>query len=237
MARFVERHVAGRVPLVLGMSDNCTARLAAHIPDVDLSGYSAILTVVPYYNKPSQEGIYRHFKTVAEASPLPVVLYNVPSRTGKNMEADTTLRLANEFPGKIAGIKEASGDIEQIRTIIDHKPEGFQVVSGDDALTRRLIGIGAEGVISVVGNALPALFSDMVHRSLAAHTDPKAVETDTLLQPLDKALFADGNPSGIKCLLNLLGLADDVLRLPLVPVSAATRKAIENVLPTLPYLN
>ena len=153
------------------------------------------------------------------------------------MEADTTLRLANEFPGKIAGIKEASGDIEQIAASIKDKPEGFQVVSGDDALTRRLIGIGAEGVISVVGNALPALFSDMVHRSLAAHTDPKAVETDTLLQPLDKALFADGNPSGIKCLLNLLGLADDVLRLPLVPVSAATRKAIENVLPTLPYLN
>lgn len=237
VARFVERHVAGRIPLVLGMSDNCTARLAAHIPEVDLSGYSAILTVVPYYNKPSQEGIYRHFKAVAEASPLPVVLYNVPSRTGKNMEAATTLRLAEEFPGKIIGIKEASGDIDQIRTIIDHKPEGFQVVSGDDALTLRLIGIGAEGVISVVGNALPRLFSDMVHRSLANPSDPEAADTDTLLQPLDKALFADGNPSGIKCLLNLLGLADDVLRLPLVPVSAETRKAIENVLPTLPYLN
>ena len=178
-----------------------------------------------------------HFKAVAEASPLPVVLYNVPSRTGKNMEAATPLRLAEEFPGKIIGIKEASGDIDQIRTIIDHKPEGFQVVSGDDALTRRLIGIGAEGVISVVGNALPRLFSDMVHRSLANPSDPEAADTDTLLQPLDKALFADGNPSGIKCLLNLLGLADDVLRLPLVPVSAETRKAIENVLPTLPYLN
>jgi len=234
VARFVAQQVAGRVPLILGMSDNCTARLAAHIPEVDLSGYSAILTVVPYYNKPSQEGIYRHFEAVAKASPLPVVLYNVPSRTGKNMEADTTLRLAYDFPDKIIGIKEASGNIDQIRAIIDRRPATFHVVSGDDALTRRLISIGAEGVISVVGNALPALFSDMVHRALANASDPIAIETDNLLQPLDKALFAEGNPSGLKCLLNILGLADDVLRLPLVPVSAATRNAIDAALQALP---
>lgn len=150
--------VAGRVPLILGMSDNCTQRLAEHVAEVDLSGYSAILSVVPYYNKPSQEGIYRHFKAVAEASPLPVVLYNVPGRTGRNMEAATTLRLARELPGRIVGIKEASGSLEQVAEILHGAPEGFQVVSGDDALTRRMIGLGAVGVISVVGNALPRYF-------------------------------------------------------------------------------
>lgn len=124
------------------MSDNCTQRLAEHVAEVDLSGYSAILSVVPYYNKPSQEGIYRHFKAVAEASPLPVVLYNVPGRTGRNMEAATTLRLARELPGRIVGIKEASGSLEQVAEILHGAPDGFQVVSGDDALTRRMIGLG-----------------------------------------------------------------------------------------------
>lgn len=234
VARFVVDHVAGRVPLILGMSDNCTLRLAEHVAEVDLSGYSAILSVVPYYNKPSQEGIYRHFKAVAEASPLPVVLYNVPGRTGRNMEASTTLRLAREFPGRIVGIKEASGSLEQVAEILRDAPEGFQVVSGDDALTRRMIGLGAVGVISVVGNALPRYFSEMVALALEDAGNPLAERIDTSLQPLDKALFAECNPSGIKCLLNLMGMAEDVVRLPLVPVSPAVRQAMAQALGALP---
>ena len=218
VARFVARVAAGRVPLIMGMSGNCTHRLTETIADTDFSGYSAILSVVPYYNKPSQEGIYRHFKAVAEASPLPVVLYNVPSRTGKNMEAATTVRLANEFPGKIIGVKEASGNLDQVAEILAQKPDGFQVVSGDDALTLRMVRMGAEGVISVVGNALPELFGELVHRALANPDDARTDLINNAMQPLDKALFADGNPSGVKCLLSLLGLANNVLRLPLVPV-------------------
>lgn len=233
VARFVAEKAAGRVPLIMGMSNNCTAELVRHIPEVDFTGYSAILSVVPYYNKPSQEGIYRHFKAIAETSPLPLVLYNVPSRTGKNMEAETTLRLAREFPGKIAGIKEASGNLEQALAIITGKPDGFSVVSGDDALTRRLIGLGAEGVISVVGNALPRLFSTMVHLTLNDTASAEAEEIDRSLQALDKALFAEGNPSGLKCLLHHLGLAENVLRLPLVPVGEATDRAIAEAIDTL----
>lgn len=233
VARFVAEKAAGRVPLIMGMSNNCTAELVRHIPEVDFTGYSAILSVVPYYNKPSQEGIYRHFKAIAETSPLPLVLYNVPSRTGKNMEAETTLRLAREFPGKIAGIKEASGNLEQALAIITDKPDGFSVVSGDDALTRRLIGLGAEGVISVVGNALPRLFSTMVHLTLDDTASAEAEEIDRSLQALDKALFAEGNPSGLKCLLHHLGLAENVLRLPLVPVGEATDRAIAEAIDTL----
>lgn len=220
VASFVAERIAGRIPLVLGMSNNCTAELSRHIKEVDFTGYSAILSVVPYYNKPSQEGIYRHFCAIADASPVPVVLYNVPSRTGKNMEASTTLRLARQYPGQITGIKEASGNVDQIAEIIKGKPGGFQVVSGDDALTRRLIGLGAEGVISVVGNALPSLFGTMVREALANPASLLAEKIDNCMQPLDKALFAEGNPSGLKHLLHCLGLAEDVLRLPLVPVSA-----------------
>lgn len=226
VARFVAEKVAGRVPLIMGMSNNCTAELVRHIPEVDFTGYSAILSVVPYYNKPSQEGIYRHFKAIAEVSPLPIVLYNVPSRTGKNMEAATTLRLAREFPGKIIGIKEASGNLEQAAEIIAGKPAGFNLVSGDDALTRRLIALGASGVISVVGNALTSLFSTMVHMALENPASAEAERIDLSMQALDKALFAEGNPSGLKCLLSHLGLAGNVLRLPLVPVSATTDRAI-----------
>lgn len=233
VARFVAEKAGGRVPLVMGMSNNCTHELVNHIPEVDFTGYSAILSVVPYYNKPSQEGIYRHFKAIAEVSPLPVVLYNVPSRTGKNMEAATTLRLAKEFPGKIIGIKEASGNLEQAQEIISGKPSGFSVVSGDDALTRRLIGLGATGVISVVGNALPRLFSTMVHLALDNPQSEEAEKIDVSMQALDNALFAEGNPSGLKSLLHHLGLAANVLRLPLVPVSDKTDHAIADALETL----
>lgn len=230
VARFVCEKVNNRVPLVIGMSDNCTMRLLNHFKEVDLTGYSAILTVVPYYNKPSQEGIFQHFRAIAEASPLPIVLYNVPSRTGQNMEAATTLRLAREIPEKILGIKEASGKLEQITEILQNKPEGFQVLSGDDALTLQLIRMGAEGVISVVGNALPKEFGDLVHEALANPSNPQLDETNTLLNPLLKALFAEGNPSGLKCLLAQLNMAQDVLRLPLVPVGDVTRQTIATTL-------
>lgn len=233
VARFVAEKVAGRIPLVMGMSNNCTTEIVNHIPEVDFSGYSAILSVVPYYNKPSQEGIYRHFKAIAEVSPLPVILYNVPSRTGKNMEAATTLRLAREFPGKIIGIKEASGNLEQAADIIAGKPAGFNLISGDDALTRRLIAKGATGVISVVGNALPRMFSTMVHLALSDASSEKAARIDCDMQPLDRALFAEGNPTGLKCLLAHLGLAKNVVRLPLVPVSPETSNAIAEALDTL----
>jgi 4-hydroxy-tetrahydrodipicolinate synthase len=228
VARFVAERVAGRIPLVMGMSSNSTIEFANHIREVDFTGYSAILSVVPYYNKPSQEGTYQHFRAIAEASPIPVVLYNVPSRTGRNMEAATTLRLANDFPDKIIGIKEASGNTAQIAEIIANKPAEFQVVSGDDSLTLTLIRMGAVGVISVIANALPQLFGSLVHGVLADANNPHPDQIDQLLQPLDKALFAECNPSGIKCLLAEMGLANNVVRLPLVPVNAPVHQAITN---------
>ncbi|MCM1071013.1 MAG: 4-hydroxy-tetrahydrodipicolinate synthase [Alistipes timonensis] len=231
--RFVAGHAAGRVPLVVGMSSNATAPLCRSLREADLRGYGAILSVVPYYNRPSQEGIYRHFKAVAEASPLPVVLYNVPSRTGTNMEAATTLRLAEEFPGKVIGVKEASGRIGQIRDIIERKPAGFRVVSGDDALCLPLAAMGAEGVISVIGNALPGSFSEMT-RQAVSHNFDKAAAIDRSMQPLYRDIFLEGNPSGIKGLLNVMGLIGETLRLPLVPVSAATRALMADHLAQLP---
>ncbi|MDE6127448.1 MAG: 4-hydroxy-tetrahydrodipicolinate synthase [Muribaculaceae bacterium] len=233
VARFVASHVGGRLPLVLGMSSNATDALCRSLRGADFEGYSAVLSVVPFYNRPSQEGIYRHFKAVAEASPLPVILYNVPSRTGSNMEAATTLRLASEFPGKVIGVKEASGRIGQIREIIERKPDGFRVVSGDDALCLPLAAMGAEGVISVIGNALPGSFSEMT-RQAVSHNFDKAAAIDRPMQPLYRDIFIDGNPSGIKSLLNIMGLAGDTLRLPLVPVSPATRGLMATHLAELP---
>ncbi len=233
VASFVARHAAGRVPLVLGMSSNATVFLCEQLRKMDFAGYSAILSVVPFYNRPSQEGILRHFSEVAQASPLPVILYNVPSRTGANMDAATTLALAANYPGKIIGVKEASGRIGQIREIIEKKPDGFTVLSGDDALTLPLVAMGAEGVISVVANALPARFSRMVRLALEGRF-AEAGAIDRPLQPLYRYLFADGNPSGIKALLAEMGLADDVLRLPLVPVTEPTRKALASALAALP---
>ncbi len=221
VADFVKRRVAGRRPLVLGMSNNCTRALVEHVREVDLDGFDAILSVTPYYNKPSQEGIYRHFSALAQASPLPLVLYNVPSRTGRNMTADTTLRLARDWGGKIIGIKEASGDTHQIAQIIANRPDGFQVVSGDDALTHELIRMGAEGVISVVANALPEQFSAMVHATLDNPSSAEADELNRRLLPLCHSLFEECNPSGIKSLLAHMGLAEATVRLPLVETSPA----------------
>lgn len=225
ITRFVANRTAQRVPLVLGMSGNCTASLIQTIADTDFSGYDAILSVVPYYNKPSQEGMRLHFEAVAKASPLPVILYNVPSRTGANLDAATTLRLANDFPGKIIGVKEASGRMGQIREILEKMPDGFCVFSGDDALTLPLMAMGACGVISVIGNALPREFGELVHLCSQNRYD-EAAACDRLIYPFYRALFADGNPSGIKALLALMNKAQDVVRLPLTPVTQPTRDTL-----------
>jgi 4-hydroxy-tetrahydrodipicolinate synthase len=229
---FVKTKVAGRIPLILGMGSNCTDALAAELRSSDLDGYSAILSVTPFYNKPSQEGIYRHFCEVAAASPLPVVLYNVPGRTGVNMTADTTLRLANEFKGKIIGIKEASGDIRQMDEIIKNKPADFEVISGDDGITYPLMTLGAVGVISVIGNAYPKEFSKMVHLCLKGEFD-KALPIHHRFTELFQLLFVDGNPAGVKCALHAMGMIDNELRLPLVPTRISTDAKIQEVIAKL----
>ena len=232
LARFVAGRVAGRVPLILGMSGNSTSHLTGTIGRTDFSGYDAILSVVPYYNKPSQEGMRLHFEAGAKASPLPVVLYNVPGRTGAHLDASTTLRLAAEHPEKIVAIKEASGRMGQIREILEKKPADFVVLSGDDALTLPLMAMGARGVISVIGNALPSEFSRVVHLCLEGRF-AEASAFDRPLQPFYRALFAEGNPSGIKALLAIRGMAEDILRLPLTPVSEVTRRKLSDALQAL----
>lgn len=232
LARFVAERVSGRVPLVLGMSGNSTRHLTETIARTDFSGYDAILSVVPFYNKPSQEGMRLHFEAVAKASPLPVVLYNVPGRTGANLDAATTLRLAAEHPEKIVAIKEASGRMGQIREILEKKPADFAVLSGDDALTLPLMAMGARGVISVIGNALPAEFGRVVHLCQEGEF-AEASALDRPLQPFYRSLFADGNPSGIKALLAIRGMAEDILRLPLTPVSENTRRQLRDALQAL----
>lgn len=229
--RFVAKENRGRVPLVLGMGSNNTMGLVEEIKNTDFNGYSAILSIVPFYNKPSQEGIYRHFAEVAKASPLPVVLYNVPGRTGANMTAETTLRLAGDFPNIIA-VKEASGNLKQIEDIIDNCADDFQVISGDDGLTYTLMAMGAKGVISVVGNGFPCEFGTMVHLCLKG--DFEAARTiHYAFREMNKDLFADGNPAGIKYLLADMGLCRNELRLPLVPACEETAGMIDRTLHTL----
>ena len=222
----VER-VAGRVPLLMGCGGNCTAAIVHELQTFDWTGIDGILSVCPMYNKPSQEGLYQHFSAIAKASPLPVVLYNVPGRTGVNMTADTTLRLARDHHNIVA-IKEASGNITQMDDIIKQKPDGFDVISGDDGITFPLITLGAVGVISVIGNALPAEFSRMVRLALAGdyasarHIHHKFAE-------LFKLLFVDGNPAGVKAMLHAMGMIENQLRLPLVPTRLTTMKQISDI--------
>lgn len=228
---FVKQKASGRVPLILGCGGNNTAALVDDLKHGDFSGYSAILSVVPYYNKPSQEGIYQHYSAVAQASPLPVLLYNVPGRTGVNMAAATTLRLAAEYPN-IIGVKEASGNFVQMDEIIKHKDDGFMVISGDDGITFPLITLGAVGVISVIGNAFPKEFSRMVRLALDGdYAGARAIHHK--FADLFKLMVVDGNPAGVKCLLNAMGYVENELRLPLVPTSAATRDKIHSVLSQL----
>lgn len=219
-----------RVPLLLGAGSNCTANVVNYLQTADLSGFDGVLIVVPYYNKPTQEGLYQHFTTVAKNSPLPVVLYNVPGRTGLNIEAATTLRVANECENVVA-IKEASGRITQIEDIIENAPEGFEVLSGDDAITFELLTIGAKGVISVVGNAYPKEFGNMVHQALQGDYTT-ALGYHRRFNNAYKLLSADGNPVGIKSLLAIQGKVNNVVRLPLVPATENTYKGLTTFVET-----
>jgi len=216
-----------RLPLVLGVGGNNTAELVEQLKKDDLSGFSAILSVSPYYNKPSQEGIYQHYKAIAKASPLPIILYNVPGRTASNIAAETTLRLANEFKNIIA-IKEASGNIEQCMKIIKYRPDNFLIISGDDNLTLPLIACGADGVISVVANAYPKDFSDMVRFALV-HDFKKAQKLHYKLMEITEQLFADGNPGGVKVVLAQKKITQPVVRLPLVEPNGTVQAKLKKL--------
>ena len=217
--------VRHRIPIVLGLGGNCTKNVVDKLKTDNFDDIDAILSVVPYYNKPSQEGIYQHYKAIASATKLPVILYNVPGRTGVNMTAETTLRLAREFKNIVA-VKEASGNISQIEHIIQNAPSGFEVLSGDDAITFELLTLGAQGVISVLGNAYPSDFAEMVHAGIQGNTS-RSLEIHRQFSDLYRLLSVDGNPSGIKCLLSVQGKINNLLRLPLTPVTRNTQKSIE----------
>lgn len=222
---------AGRVPLVLGVGGNNTQAVVNELNEGNFEGFSAILSVVPYYNKPSQEGLYQHYKAIADASPLPVILYNVPGRTGVNMTAATTLALARDCQN-IIGVKEASGNFAQIEEIIKNKPDRFEVISGDDSITYPLMTLGAVGVISVIGNAFPMEFGRMVRLCLEGRFQ-EALPIHWRFNELFNLLFVDGNPAGVKCTLNALGLIENELRLPLVPTRMSTNEKIHKLIGSL----
>lgn len=228
---FVVSKVKGRVPIVLGVGGNNTAAIVKRLQTESFVGIDAILSVVPYYNKPSQEGIYQHYSAIAEASKLPIILYNVPGRTGVNMSVETTIRLAREFDNIIA-IKEACGNMDQINDIIKRKPKEFMVLSGDDGIAYPLITMGAQGVISVIGNAFPKEFGRMIRLSLQGEYE-SAREIHQKFTDLFDLLFVDGNPAGVKCMLSLMGYIDNRLRLPLVPTRMDTYEKIRDVLKSL----
>lgn len=227
METFVET-VDGRVPLLLGCGGNNTRAVCQYLETANLEGFDGVLIVTPYYNKPTQEGLYQHFVAVADASPLPVVLYNVPGRTGVNLTAQTTIRIAEDCPNVVA-IKEASGILSQIDAIIAGAPDGFEVISGDDSLTYPLLGLGAVGLISVVANAFPTEMSQLVHDTMEGNVDA-ALDTHRRFQNIFRLSFADGNPAGVKAMLALTEQCANVLRLPLVPVSDATEADIVEAL-------
>lgn len=216
---FVVKHVNDRVPLVAGIGGNHTLEVVEQIKNFNKDGYSAILSVSPYYNKPSQEGIYQHYMKIAEHSDLPIILYNVPGRTSSNISMETCLRLA-QASTKFIAVKEASGNLSQIMHIIKDKPAHFSVISGDDNLTLPMISIGAIGVISVVAQALPRSYSSMVNEALRGNIERAKVIHYEMLNAME-LFFAEGNPAGIKAALHSLGLCENILRLPLVPVTTA----------------
>lgn len=216
--------VDGRVPILLGCGGNNTGAVCAYLENTDFEGISGVLIVTPYYNKPTQEGLYRHYRAVAESSPVPVVLYNVPGRCGVNMTAETTLRLAHEFE-HIVAIKEASGNIPQIEDIIARAPEGFGMISGDDSLTFELVTLGGVGVISVIGNAFPAEMSELVQH-LREGNITEARKIHRSLKDIFRLAFVEGNPAGVKCMMAERDEISNVLRLPLVEVSEVTRAKI-----------
>lgn len=220
--------VAGRVPILMGCGGNNTAAIVEELHTRDFSGIDGILSVSPYYNKPSQEGLYQHFKTIANATDMKVVLYNVPGRTGVNMKAETTVRLARDCKNIVA-VKEASGNLEQVDEIIKNKPDTFDVISGDDALTFPMIACGAVGVISVIGNALPKEFSRMLRLEQNGEFEP-ARKIHHMFTDLFNLLFVDGNPAGVKAMLHEMGMIENVLRLPLVPTRLTTMQKISECL-------
>ena len=217
-----------KVPVLMGCGGNNTAEVVRELKEADFAGIDGILSVCPYYNKPSQEGLYQHFKAIATASPLPVVLYNVPGRTGVNLKAETTVRLAKDCPNIVA-IKEASGSLEQVDEIIKNKPDSFDVISGDDALTYPMVACGAAGFISVIGNALPKEFSRMIRLEMKGEIDA-ARKIHHRFTDLFNLLFVDGNPAGVKAMLHEMGMIENVLRLPLVPTRLTTMQRISDCL-------
>lgn len=223
----IER-VGGRLPILIGCGGNNTAAVVEELKTGDFAGIDGVLSVCPFYNKPSQEGLYQHFKAIAEATKLPVVLYNVPGRTGVNMTAQTTVRLANDCPNIVA-IKEAAGNLEQVDEIIKNKPDSFDVISGDDALTFPMVACGAVGVISVIGNALPKEFSRMLRLEMRGEFE-SARKIHHKFTDLFNLLFVDGNPAGVKAMLNEMGMIENVLRLPLVPTRLTTMQRISECL-------
>jgi 4-hydroxy-tetrahydrodipicolinate synthase len=222
---FIQQQVKGRMQCVAGLGGNNTVELTQYIRAFDFTGYDAVLSVSPYYNKPSQEGIYQHFMQVAEASAKPIILYNVPARTGSNMTADTTIRLA-KANSKFIAIKEASGNAEQFMDLIHQAPQGFEVLSGDDNLTVPFIAMGMNGVISVIGQAYPQKFSNMVRAALN-NDFVKARQLHYELYPIMKSIYLDGNPGGIKALLNLMGICENVVRLPLTAINTGAFETIK----------
>lgn len=228
IARVVIAKNNKRLPIVMGIGGNNTRSVVEKIKSTDLSQVDAVLSVVPYYNKPSQEGIYQHYKAITEATNTPIVLYNVPGRTGVNMKAETILRLAHEFPN-IVGVKEASGNFAQIDEIIKNKPTHFMVISGDDGITFPLITLGAVGVISVIGNAFPREFSRMVRLAMRGDLEG-AREIHYRFTELMELLFVDGNPAGVKSMLSMMGFIENELRLPLVPTTLKTTERMREVL-------
>ena len=231
LTAFIKDIVRGRIPILKYCGGNNTAAVVEEIKTTNWTGIDGILSICPYYNKPSQEGLYHHFKAIAEVSPLPIVLYNVPGRTGINMKAETTVKLARDFSNIIA-VKEASGSLEQVDEIIKNKPDHFDVISGDDALTFSMIASGAAGVISVIGNALPREFSRMIRLEFKGEYEP-ARKIHHMFTELYSLLFVDGNPAGCKALLNDMGMIENVLRLPLVPTTITTKQKMADILKEL----
>lgn len=228
ITQFIKEIVHGRIPILKYCGGNNTTAVVNEVKTTDWSGIDGILSICPYYNKPSQEGLYQHFKAISAASPLPIVLYNVPGRTGVNMTASTTVRIARDCPNIIA-IKEASGSLEQVDEIIKNKPDRFDVISGDDALTFPMIASGAAGVISVIGNALPKQFSRMIRLEFNGEYEP-ARKIHHMFTELYSLLFVDGNPAGVKALLNDMGFIENYLRLPLVPTKIETKQKMAEIL-------
>lgn len=233
IVRYIVDKTAGRLPIVVGLGGNNTKVVIENINQFNLEGVDGLLIVTPFYNKPTQTGLFEHYKSILEETPLPVILYNVPSRTGANLDADTVIKLANKYD-KVAGIKEASGDLCQISKIIKYTPEHFTTISGDDALALPIISIGGNGLISVIANGLPDILSTLVHTA----TDGNLKNASKLhLEIFDmiQLIFKEGNPAGIKALLNIRGIIENVLRLPLCPVNKDTFNSIKDAYDSLKH--